>query len=106
MASTLGLPNSARDYRQSLGKYAVCFHSSFCNFLLKSVLCSLQNQALVAANEIINVFHKEDISSIGKARKLAEEVFGVGWQAKGAGIYDEGEKDSRVWGIGMNSSLI
>ncbi|KAK0458541.1 glycoside hydrolase family 38 protein [Desarmillaria tabescens] len=60
----------------------------------------LQNQALVAANEIINVFHKEDVSSIGKARKLAEEVFGVGWQAKGAGIYDEGEKDSRVWGIG------
>ncbi|KAF8900480.1 glycoside hydrolase family 38 protein [Gymnopilus junonius] len=60
----------------------------------------LQNQALAAANEIMNVFNKGDPSSISKARKVAEEVFGEGWEAKGAAIYDEGPKAENIWGIG------
>ena len=59
----------------------------------------LQNKALTVANKIMNVFNKNDLSTIGKARKLAEEVFGKGWEAKGASIYDEGPKVN-VWGIG------
>jgi alpha-mannosidase len=60
----------------------------------------LQNKALTVANEIMNVFNKNDPATIGKARKLAEEVFGEGWEAKGASIYDEGPKKANVWGIG------
>ncbi|KAF8182889.1 alpha-mannosidase [Pholiota molesta] len=50
----------------------------------------LQNKALSAANEIMNVFKKGDPTSITKARKVAEEIFGEGWEAKGAEIYNEG----------------
>ena len=60
----------------------------------------LQNKALSVANEIMNVFNKNDPTAIGKARKLAEEVFGEGWEAKGASIYDEGPKKVNIWGIG------
>ncbi|PPQ95115.1 hypothetical protein CVT25_011658 [Psilocybe cyanescens] len=56
----------------------------------------LQNKALVVANEIMNVFNKGDPSAIGKARKLAEEVFGEGWEKKGAEIYNEGPKEVNV----------
>jgi len=48
----------------------------------------------------MNVFSKNDPSSIGKARKLAEEVFGEGWEEKGALIYNEGSEKVNVWGIG------
>jgi alpha-mannosidase len=61
----------------------------------------LQNKALVAANEIMNVFHKGDASAVRNARKLAEEVFGEGWQAKGAKIYEDGPTDAQIWGIGQ-----
>ncbi|KAF5376729.1 hypothetical protein D9615_007830 [Tricholomella constricta] len=61
----------------------------------------LQNQALVAANEIMNVFNRGDPSGIRNGRKIAETVFGEGWESKGAGIYDEGPKDAQVWGIGQ-----
>ncbi|KAI0032015.1 glycoside hydrolase family 38 protein [Vararia minispora EC-137] len=60
----------------------------------------LQNKALVAANEIMNVFINTDLSTVPKARKLAEEVFGEAWEAKGADIYKEGPKDPQIWGIG------
>lgn len=65
----------------------------------------LQNKALVVANEIMNIFHKGDLSDIRRARKLAEEVFGEGWEAKGAAIYDEGTKDATIWGIGRTCFL-
>jgi alpha-mannosidase len=52
----------------------------------------------------MNVFNKNDPASIGKARKLAEEIFGEGWEAKGASIYDEGQKKLNVWGIGKHLS--
>jgi len=48
----------------------------------------------------MNVFDRNDSTAIGKARKLAEELFGEGWEAKGASIYDEGPKKANVWGIG------
>lgn len=61
---------------------------------------SLQNQALTAANEIQNVFDHRDKDSVTKARKIAERVFGKDWESKGAKVYDEGEKNSTVLGIG------
>ncbi|KAF8991681.1 glycoside hydrolase family 38 protein [Cyathus striatus] len=60
----------------------------------------LQNKALTAANAIMNVFNKGDPSSIRQARKIAEGVFGAGWEDKGADVYKEGGKKSNVWGIG------
>ena len=50
----------------------------------------------------MNVFDKGDPTSVRAARKLAEEVFGEGWEAKGAEIYNEGPKNSNVWGIGQS----
>ncbi|KAI1787087.1 glycoside hydrolase family 38 protein [Ganoderma leucocontextum] len=61
---------------------------------------ALQNKALTVANEIMNVFDKGDTASIGRARKLAEEVFGKHWEKKGEKIYEEGAKKAQVWGIG------
>ena len=62
---------------------------------------SLQNKALVAANEIMNVFGTGDAAGIKRARKQAEEVFGKGWEAKGEKIYEEGVGRASVWGIGQ-----
>ena len=62
---------------------------------------SLQNKALVAANEIINTFDHKNPSTVNKCRKVAEGVFGEGWQAKGEKIYEEGmHKEDLVWGVG------
>ncbi|KAF9459521.1 glycoside hydrolase family 38 protein [Collybia nuda] len=60
----------------------------------------LQNRALLVANEIMNVFNKGDATAVRASRKLAEEIFGEDWEAKGAKIYDEGVKDAQIWGIG------
>lgn len=64
------------------------------------ITSSLQNQAIVVANEIMNVFNKGDATAVRNGRKLAEQVFGEGWEAKGAGIYNEGTKNAQIWGIG------
>ncbi|VDB95691.1 unnamed protein product [Peniophora sp. CBMAI 1063] len=61
---------------------------------------ALQNKAIVTANEIMNVFKTGDESTMVEARKRAEEVFGVGWESKGAGVYEEGAKEAEVVGIG------
>ncbi|KAL4246947.1 glycosyl hydrolase 38 family protein [Abortiporus biennis] len=61
---------------------------------------SLQNKALVVANEIMNVFNNRDLSSIGRARKKAEEIFGEGWEKKGGDIYKDGAQRPQIWGIG------
>lgn len=61
---------------------------------------SLQNKALVVANEIMNIFNNSDLASIGRARKLAAEVFGEGWEEKREGVYKEGAKKAQIWGIG------
>ncbi|KAI0799601.1 glycosyl hydrolases family 38 N-terminal domain-containing protein [Irpex lacteus] len=60
----------------------------------------LQNKALVVANEIMNVFNNRDLTSITRARKLAEEVFGEHWDKKGERIYAEGPERPQIWGIG------
>ncbi|KAJ7781792.1 glycoside hydrolase family 38 protein [Mycena maculata] len=63
----------------------------------------LQNKALITANAIMNTFSHTDPSSIGRARRIAEEVFGEGWEALGAGVYDDDQAHgarSLVWGIG------
>ena len=61
---------------------------------------SLQNKALVTANEIMNVFNKNDVGSIARCRKLAEAVFGEGWAAQKEKIYDAGENKPQIGGIG------
>lgn len=57
---------------------------------------SLQNKALVVANEIMNVFDNNDLNSIARARKRAEEVFGEGWERKREKIYEEGAQKTQV----------
>ena len=61
---------------------------------------SHQNKALVTANAIMNAFEKGDVQSLGRARALADDIFGAGWQDKGAGVYEEGAENAQVWGIG------
>jgi len=61
---------------------------------------ALQNKALVIANEIMNVLHKGDPSDIRRARTLAEDIFGEGWEAKGADIYKEGAQKAQIIGCG------
>lgn len=53
------------------------------------------------ANEIMNVFNKNDPSTIKKCRQLAAKVFGEGWEEKGAKVYEEGPEEANVWGIGQ-----
>ncbi|KAG9009030.1 Glycoside hydrolase, 38 vacuolar alpha mannosidase [Tulasnella sp. 427] len=64
----------------------------------------LQNLCLVTANKIMNTFDIHDPErTIKECRKIAEDVFGEGWEAKGADIYKEGlgkGKKAQVWGIG------
>ncbi|KIM65521.1 glycoside hydrolase family 38 protein [Scleroderma citrinum Foug A] len=59
----------------------------------------LQNKALVTANSIINAFEMSDGKNIQELRTIAEDIFGKGWQAKGADIYSEGPKKAQVVGI-------
>jgi hypothetical protein len=54
----------------------------------------------------MNVFDKGDAAAVHKARKLAEEVFGEGWEGKGAGIYEEGPQEVQIWGIGDVSVVL
>lgn len=60
----------------------------------------LQNKALYIANEIMNVFQKGDATDIKRARVLAEDIFGKGWEAKGADIYKEGQQKAQIIGCG------
>lgn len=59
----------------------------------------LQNKALVAANAIMNAFKTGDAENIKQMREIAEDVFGKGWYAKGAEIYQEGPRKAQVIGI-------
>ena len=82
----------------------------------------LQNLAITTANEIMNIFIKfrrgdgdEGVTTddavrtqkaVLAAREVTSKVFGEGWEAKGADIYNEGgmvssgEEVARIWGIG------
>ena len=59
----------------------------------------LQNKALVTANAIMNAFKTGNPENIKQMRKIAEDVFGKDWQAKGADIYQEGPETAQVIGI-------
>lgn len=50
---------------------------------------ALQHAALATANEMMNTFKHNDLSTIAKARKVAERILGQGWSEKGADIYTE-----------------
>ncbi|ESK96763.1 glycoside hydrolase family 38 protein [Moniliophthora roreri MCA 2997] len=60
---------------------------------------TLQNKALVAANEIMNTLQSGDASSIRKCRQIAEGVLGEGWQSKAEDIYQDPD-NAQIWGIG------
>ncbi|EJD05282.1 glycoside hydrolase family 38 protein [Fomitiporia mediterranea MF3/22] len=61
---------------------------------------ALQNKAVVTANAIMNAFDTGDPASISRARKVAEDVLGKDWQAKGADIYKGDTNSVDIWGIG------
>ena len=53
----------------------------------------------------MNVFNPVDPNTIQECRKIAEEIFGAGWEAKQEKIYDEGIDSTKgqraqVWGVG------
>lgn len=48
----------------------------------------------------MNVFGRGGQENILNARKVAERVFGEAWEAKGDKVYNEGAKNSEIWGIG------
>lgn len=55
---------------------------------------------LAGATAIMNTFNANDLSTIPRARKLAEKVFGEGWEALGHKIYKGDPADAQTWGIG------
>ncbi|KAK4701933.1 alpha-mannosidase, partial [Phenoliferia sp. Uapishka_3] len=57
-------------------------------------------KCMETANQIMNVFKHDDLSTIKVARGLAEKVFGKGWEKLGAGIYKGDPGDSFTWGVG------
>ena len=94
-------PSSVSEH--SPWKHPVCIILSILvtiNCLTYLAFSRLQNKALVVSNAIMNVFDKGDATAVRKARRLAEDVFGEGWEAKGAGVYDEGPREAQIWGIG------
>lgn len=95
-----------REIIDNVGGSTPYVSSRSCTRLSYLAFARLQNQALVVANEIINTFKKGDPSTVNKCRKIVERVFGKDWQAKGADIYDEGDKSSAIWGIGTVLALI
>lgn len=58
----------------------------------------LANRAMRVANEMLNVYDAEDHSSINRARKVAEQVLGKGWQEKGEKVY-ECTDDEPIWAM-------
>lgn len=65
----------------------------------------LSERAMRAANEIINVFEADKpAETIEKARKIAEDILGEGWQKEAEGVWDKGGErsraDAKLWGLG------
>ncbi|KAG8908987.1 Glycoside hydrolase, 38 vacuolar alpha mannosidase [Tulasnella sp. 403] len=66
----------------------------------------LQNRCLVIANKIMNTFDVNDSEkTVKECRKIAEDIFGEGWEAKGEKIYEDTPGFSKkrrvqVWGMG------
>ncbi|SCV71207.1 BQ2448_2795 [Microbotryum intermedium] len=60
----------------------------------------LGNKCLEVCNAIMNTFKADDLSTIAKCRKLAEKVFGQGWEELGHKIFKGDPADAMTWGIG------
>lgn len=64
----------------------------------------LQNKALYVMQQIQNTFRRDDLSTIGRCRSIAEEVLGKGWSSKGSQLYEEGnvfqKNDHILWAVG------
>lgn len=58
-----------------------------------------QNLALALQNRIMNTFRVDDPSTIAACRRIAGELLGDGWEAKGHEIYDK-NVDTTIYGIG------
>jgi alpha-mannosidase len=58
-----------------------------------------QNLAVTLQNRIMNTFRVDDPSTVAACRKIAAELFGDGWEAKGDEIYDK-NVDTAIYGIG------
>lgn len=58
----------------------------------------LGNKAIYVANEMLNIFRYDDLSTIAKARKAAEEVLGKGWQERGADVFEK-TRDETVFAM-------
>jgi len=98
----VGFPNITRARRHITGKYSVSHHYFPYRLL---TINRLQNKALVAANEIMNVFKSGDPASVKAARKVAEKVFGSDWERLGSAVYDQGIEKANIWGIGEHHNL-
>lgn len=59
----------------------------------------LASKALYVGNEMLNVFRHDDLSSIGKARKIAEQILGKGWQEKGEKVFAEKNEDVPIFAM-------
>lgn len=60
----------------------------------------LGNKCVEVANAIINVFDPAEPKSLIAGRKLAEKVFGAGWEAKGADIFKGPKEDVELSVVG------
>ncbi|KAK4047772.1 Glycoside hydrolase, 38 vacuolar alpha mannosidase [Microbotryomycetes sp. JL221] len=60
----------------------------------------LGNKCMEVGNAIMNTFKVSDRESIAKCRKLAEKVFGQGWEELGHKIYKSDPAEASTWGIG------
>lgn len=59
----------------------------------------LASKALYIGNEMLNVFRHDDLSTIGKARKIAEQILGKGWQEKGEKVFEEKNEDVPIYAM-------
>lgn len=60
----------------------------------------LGNRCLEVGNAICNAFLSTDLSTIAVCRKMAEKVFGQGWEELGGDIFAGKPSDSSCWAIG------
>ncbi|OCF58446.1 alpha-mannosidase [Kwoniella mangroviensis CBS 10435] len=61
----------------------------------------LSKHSLYVANEIMNVFKRGSLESVGKCRRLAEEILGKGWEKQvGKDSEDADKQKGTLWGVG------
>jgi len=60
----------------------------------------LGNKCMEVGNAIINLFDPADPKTLVAGRKLAEKVFGQGWEAQGANVFKGPKSDVEVAVVG------